>query len=135
MSCRKIACAVDLGPHTEKVLSVAASLASALAAELLVIHVTEAAKAFIVHGTVVEPGIQLMKDAREDIAKQLKKLNVSAEIVVESGPITELTDQRVAKFGADLLVIGPHAGKGIGARLHSHTDAFIRESLCPVVSV
>ncbi len=133
--CRKIACAIDLGPHSEQVLLVASNLASALAAELLVIHVAEAPKSSPVHGCVVDPGAQMVQEAGETIAKLLKKLNVKAEVGIESGSITELTERRVAAFGADLLVIGRHAAKGLGARLHSHTNAFIRESLCPVVSV
>ena len=67
VSCRKIACAVDLGPHTERVLSWASRLASGIDARLLVIHVTEDPRPFVAEAFAVDPRIELAERATEEI--------------------------------------------------------------------
>lgn len=132
---KKIACAIDLGPHTEQLLSAASGLTNALGAKLLVVHVTQAPMPFAADAFLVDLRVKLVENARDDITLLLEKLNVKAGVAVESGSVIEETYKRVAQFGADLLVVGRHVAKGIGGRLYSHTYAFIRESLCPVVSI
>jgi nucleotide-binding universal stress UspA family protein len=134
-SYRKIACAVDLGPHTEPVVSWATGLASTFGAQLLIIHVTKPIVPFIEEASAPDPEVALVDSATDEIEKLLHKLNAKAEIAVESGAVTEVTYNRAAQFAADLLVIGRHGAKGIGGRLHPHAYDIIRESPCPVVSI
>jgi nucleotide-binding universal stress UspA family protein len=89
----------------------------------------------IPHGPTIESGLRLAEGAREEIQKLLKKLNIEAEIAIESGVVTPEADRRAMQFGANLLVIGRHAAKGPEGWLHPHAYAFIRESPCPVVSI
>jgi nucleotide-binding universal stress UspA family protein len=135
ISYHKIACAVDLGPHTEPVVSWAAGLASTFGAQLEVIHVTKPVVPLIAEASAPDPEAALVGSATDEIEKLLRKLNVKAEIAVESGPVLEVTYNRTARFAADLLIIGRHAAKGIGGRLHAHAYEIIRESPCPVISV
>jgi nucleotide-binding universal stress UspA family protein len=87
------------------------------------------------HEPAIELGVRPAEEAREEIQKLLKKLNIEAEIAIESGGVTLEADRRAVQFGANLLVIGRHAAKGPEGWLHPHGYAFIRESPCPVVSV
>jgi nucleotide-binding universal stress UspA family protein len=133
--CRRIACAIDLGPHTNKVMNWASSFASRIGAHLLVVHATAPADPFIQDASEPEPGVIDVETARGNIERMLRRMNVSAEVVVESGPFTEVLYRRVAEFGSDLLIIGRHAATGIASRLHPHAYSIIRESPCPVVSI
>jgi nucleotide-binding universal stress UspA family protein len=133
--CRKIACAVDLGSHSEPVLRWASGLASVFDARLLAIHVTKSHDPIVAEASGPDPEVELVRRATGEIESLLNKLQVQAEIVVEGGSVAEVTYNRAARFAADLLVIGRHAAKGFAGRLHPHAYAVIRESLCPVVSV
>jgi nucleotide-binding universal stress UspA family protein len=135
VSLRKVACAVDLGPHTEPVLSWASGFTSACNGRLLVIHVTRSIEPIVAEASAPDLQIELLRRAKEDIADRLAKLKVEAEISVASGPVTEEIYNHAARFAANLLIIGRHAAKGLGGRLHPHAYAIIRESLCPVVSI
>lgn len=135
ISYHRIACAIDLGPHTEKVLSWAAALVSAFDARLIVIHATRPIEPIVAEASAPDAGVELVRRATQEIADVLKKLKVEAEVAVESGSVSEVTYNRAARFAADLLIIGRHAAKGIGGRLHPHAYAIIRESPRPVVSV
>jgi nucleotide-binding universal stress UspA family protein len=106
-----------------------------LGAQFLVIHVTEAPRPFVAEALAVDPRIELVERATDEIAKLLSKLKMQAEVAVVSGSVTEETYNRAMEFAADLLIIGRHAAKGIVGRLHPHAYAIIRQSLCPVISI
>jgi len=133
--CRRIACAIDLGPHTNKVVNWASSVASRMGAHLLVVHATAPADPLIQDASEPEAGVLDVETARGNIERMLRRMNVKAEVVVESGSFTEILYRRVAEFHSDLLVIGRHAATGIASRLHPHAYSIIRESPCPVVSI
>lgn len=132
VSYKKIACALDLGPHSQQVLSAAAEASSLLGAELLVIHVTHTSKHHPAHA---EAAPTTVEEARDVLAGLLKNVEAKADIAVESGSVIEDTCKRAKQFCADLLVVGRHAAKGLAGALHPHTYAFIRESRCPVLSI
>ncbi|MFZ0592121.1 MAG: universal stress protein [Bryobacteraceae bacterium] len=135
VSYRKVACAVDLGPRSQQVLSWAWELASSFGARLLVIHVTKPGESIVAQEWKPDPQVELVRRATEDITTLLNKLKIEGEIAVESGSVTEVAYNWAARSAADILVIGRHAAKGIAGRLHPHAYAIIRESPCPVVSV
>ncbi|HTU47271.1 MAG TPA: universal stress protein [Bryobacteraceae bacterium] len=133
--CRKIACAIDLGPHTKNVVFWASGIASKTGARLLVLHAVPPSDPFIQDASDPEAGLPEMQNAREAVERLLRGMNVKAEIVVDSGSVSEVVYRNVAEFAADLLVMGRHAATGIAGRLHPHAYSIIRESPCPVVSV
>ncbi|HYM13519.1 MAG TPA: universal stress protein [Bryobacterales bacterium] len=131
----RIACAVDLGPQSEKVLSWASGMASGLEARLLVMHVTPSPGIAVVGPSEPEPEVELAQRARRDIEDLLKKTDTKAEVAVGSGDILQTVYDLAARQAADVLVIGRGATKGIVGRLRSHAYAIIRTSPCPVISV
>ena len=131
----KIACAVDLGAHSEKVLCWASGIASAFGARLLVVHAAPLSDAFVAEASAPEARVASINRGKEDIQGLLSKLNIQAEVAVNSGSVSEVVYNQAARFAADLLIIGRHAAKGVAGRLHPHAYSIIRESLCPVVSI
>jgi len=133
--CHKIACAVDLGPHSEKVLQWASGVASALGAQLLVIHAAAPLDPLIEEASAPVASVRRFDEDKEKLNRLLRNMNLQAEVEVESGSVSEVVYRHTARFAADLLVIGRHAASGIAGRLHPHAYAIIRDSPCPVVSI
>lgn len=132
LSFKKIACAIDLGPHTRSALSWASEFASAFGALLLVIHIAKPSGNEQVEAPARDSQVQLVKRARGDIENLLDDLDVKADIAVGSGSAPEVICEFTLGFGADVLVVGRCPSSG---RLHSDTHTIIRQSHCPVVSV
>ncbi|HEX4165165.1 MAG TPA: universal stress protein [Bryobacteraceae bacterium] len=132
LSFRKIACAVDLGPHARSGLRWASELASAFGALLLVIHVAKPVAGVRVDASARDPQLELVNHARGEIEDLLSKLGIKAEIAVGSGSVPRVVCDLALGFGADILVIGRYA---LQRRLHPDTYTMIRQSHCPVVSV
>jgi nucleotide-binding universal stress UspA family protein len=132
---RKIACAIDLGPHTEKVLQWASGMATAFRAQLLVLHAAAPLDPLIEEASVPLASVQRMEEAQQKLNDRVHKMKLQAEIEVETGAVSEVIYRHTARFPADLLVIGRHAAPGIAGRLHPHAYAIIRDSPCPVVSI
>jgi nucleotide-binding universal stress UspA family protein len=131
---RRVACAVDLGPHSENVLRWAAGFAAACGAKLALIHA-----ASLIRMSGPGPGAEfrgaLLEGASEEIRQLLQKVGCQAEVHAESADVTEYVAQVAASIEADLLVIGRTSKEGFLGRLRANTYALIRESPCPVVSV
>jgi nucleotide-binding universal stress UspA family protein len=129
ISFARIACAINLGPHTQTVLSWALSIAAQLGARLSVIHILPGAGA-----PPGSPDSQQAERRREQIRELLRDKG-AADVAVASGDVPRQIREIVLREAADLLVIGRGAGKGMVGRLRSHAYAIIRDSPCPVVSV
>ncbi len=130
----RVACAVDLRPHSEKVLRWAAEFAAAYHAELVLVHATPP----------VEPNPQVLgaewgramnQWATEQAEKLIRKVGCRVELRIHSGPPTDYIPAVLTDSSADLLVIGRSEQSGLLGRLRTHAYALIRESPCPVVSV
>jgi nucleotide-binding universal stress UspA family protein len=128
----RIACAVDLGPHTLSALSWASQFASAFGALLLVIHVVKPATGTRLNGSVGDFQLEAVNRAREEIGRLLSNLDINADIAVGSGSVSQVVYDLALGFAADILVIGRY---GLPRRLHADTYTLIRQSHCPVVSV
>jgi nucleotide-binding universal stress UspA family protein len=128
----KIACAVDLGPHTLNALSWASQFASAFGALLLVIHILKPATGPRVNGSREESHLETVNRAREEIKRLLGTLGINADVAVASGSVPQVVHDLVLGLAADILVIGRY---GPPSRLHADTYTLIRQSYCPVVSV
>ena len=132
---RKIACAIDLGPHTERVLEWASGMATALRAGLLLLHAAAPLDPLIEEASAPLASVQKMEEAQQKLNDLVCKMKLQAEIEVETGAVSEVIYRHTARFPADLLVIGRHTAPGIAGRLHPHAYAIIRDSPCPVVSI
>jgi nucleotide-binding universal stress UspA family protein len=131
---RNVACAIDLGPHSESVLQWAADFAAASNASLHLIHAAPVVK---VSGRDFGMDVRAMLfDAvNEEIAKLLEKTGRRAEVHTDTADVTFYVPKVLSAIGADLLVVGRTSREGVIGRLRANTYALIRESPCPVVSV
>jgi len=127
LNIRKIACAVDLGPQTEVVLSWAAGMAKAFDAAVEIIH----ALPCVSDSTWRER----VSDMARDQLAGYDKLVKADKILLVSGNAPTAVCNAARGIGADLLVVGRGHGTGRSGRLPSNAYAILRDSPCPVVSV
>ena len=130
-----ILCAVDLGAQSRKVLTWGAGIARELNARLHVVHVLPEREAGQARYFDQDWRIALERSAREQLEELLAEVGVDAVVVLDDGDVPRVVRNVAGSIGADLVVIGRHAGAGILGRLREHAYAIIRESPCPVVSV
>jgi len=133
---RHIACGLDLGPSSARVLELAARMAQAFAAQLTVVHATadhgESA------GDLMHPDwlVQMNNRVGEQVAQLQRAAMEKAKVLVATGDPHKALRDSVQRLNADLLVIGRGASAaGPFGRLRAHAYAIIRSSPCPVVSV
>ncbi|MBI3666949.1 MAG: universal stress protein [Acidobacteria bacterium] len=134
---RRVACAVDLGPHSRVTLCWGARMAAEFGAELILVHANTLPEVTGHGGQFFAPEWRaaVLERATEEIAQLQQSLGTQAEIYVESGDVAKVVRQAAERFGADLLVVGRSAASGLAGRLRTNAYAIIRESPCPVVSV
>ena len=133
----RIAVAVDLGEHSEKVLRWAGCFGAAWDAELVLIH---AAPSLEVSGRAgqymgAEWRGALLQMAQEEAQRLLEKEGAKADLRIDTADVTRWVPEAVKASGAGLLVIGRSVHPGLLGRLRTHAYALIRESPVPVVSV
>jgi nucleotide-binding universal stress UspA family protein len=132
---RRIVCAVDLGPESERALRWAAAMAGEYQASLLLAHAEPMVESRPGKYFDQELFVTLYNQAREAIAELQKKAGTSAEVRVEAGEPARVIRALAQREAADLVVIARgSAGEGHG-RLRTHAYGIIRNSPCPVVSV
>jgi nucleotide-binding universal stress UspA family protein len=148
---QRIACAVDLGEHSEQVLRWAADLATACNAELAVFHAVPYSEftgcdvtdfTYIDSKIALRPTAEFLREcwskairiAESRLDELIERVGCSAERHVEDATVAAAARGIVERMRADLLVIGRSPGRGLG-RLRTHAYALIRESPCSVVSV
>jgi nucleotide-binding universal stress UspA family protein len=131
---RKIACAVDLGPHSEKVIRWAGEFAKATGGEVAVIH---AAPSIEVGG--MDMGLEvrgeILNRANLEISTLLEEAGVSADIFADCYDPLDYVPRVAEGIGANVLVIGRTTKEGLLGQLRANTYALIRQSPCPVVSI
>ena len=134
---RRIACAVDLGPHSEAVLRWAWEFASAYEEDLTVIHAAPLLEVGGAYGDIFPADTRkaLMEAARAELDKLIEKVGCRAEVHVEcADPASYLRDVADKSY-VDVLIIGRSPNLGLLGRLRTHAYAIIREAPCPVISV
>jgi len=133
---RKVACALDLGPHSRAVLGWGGAIAQEFGANLAVLHAIPAAAVSL--GTYYfDPDwrLELGKAAQEQIAHLEEDLQVHGEVHIEFGDVPTAVSNAARYLQVDLLVIGRSHGAGVFGRLQANAYAILRESSCPVVSI
>ena len=134
---KRVACAVDLGEHSEAVLRWAWDFTCAYEQDLTVIHAAPLLEVGGTYGEWFPPQSRqaLVEAARGEVEKLVQKVGCKAQIFVDSADpvryVRDVTDQGYA----DALVIGRTPRHGLLGRLRTHAYAFIREAPCPVISV
>jgi nucleotide-binding universal stress UspA family protein len=133
----RVACAVELTPHSEKVLAWASGFAAAYGARLAVLHAAPSLEVSGRSGQYLgsEWRGAMLQAARGEVEKLAARLGASPEIFAGSATVSEFVPAAVRQFGADLLVIGRSMQGGLLGRLRTNAYALIRESPCPVASV
>lgn len=134
MGIRHVACGVDLGPQSGRVLQWAADLAGAFDARLTVVHASTQLEPVI--GVVHDPEwrAHVWKATDAQLSELLQKVGVEAERKLAPGEPGKAVSAAAAEIGADVLVIGRTPDGPLG-RLRTNAYAITRQSPCPVVSV
>ncbi len=114
----RILCAVDLGPQSESVATLARNLAKEFGARVTLIHV-----------------LQTSEDTSERIASLLETTGLEAELVIQSGDPHKVVSATAEKTMADLVVIGRGSSNSVVGRLRAQAYSIVRQAPCPVLSV
>ena len=135
-SFRKILCAVDFCPQSEKALKWASEFADEFQAQLTVAHVTPSLEGRA--GEYFDPDWRnyLAQSAQENLEAMQKSAGTNADVVITDSNNTPLAvSSSASQLEADLVVIGRAASGGMLGRLRTNAYSIIRQSPCPVVSV
>ena len=134
-SLRQIACAIDLGPDSERTIRWASGLGSRFNSVVTAVHVV-ASFEFPGEGYGPPGWARLAREKlMNSVAKLLRKCEVDAQIHLEVGDVPEALCSAATKLRANLLVIGRGPLTDAGERLSTNAYAIIRKSPCAVVSV
>ncbi len=131
---RNVLCAVDLGPHSDDVVSWAARMATEFAARLTLAHVTAGVEFWGPGGSYVDQRWKeaLIGDAFRRLAKLQQEMGTKAEVFIASGDAPKLLSQAAKQTKADLLVTECYP---YGGNLRIHGYAIICAVPIPVLSV
>ena len=131
----RVAVAVDLGPQSERALMWARRFAESLGAEMAIIHATPNLEGHA--GGYFDPDWKehVESAAREEVAGLLKRLDLDAPLLLDSGETATTVCELAREWKADVLVIGRGSAAGVFGRLRANAYSIIRQSSCPVVSV
>lgn len=132
---RKVLCAVDLGPQSEKVVRWADQMAQEFQGELVVVHAMSLGETHSEEMFDPEWRVALEERVREKLDELLAGVSTKATIFTESGNPAEVVHCAAQRFQSDLAVIGRSEAAGMFGRLRTNAYSIIRQSPCPVVSV
>jgi nucleotide-binding universal stress UspA family protein len=132
---RKILCAVDLGPQSEKVVRWADQMAQEFQGEMVVVHAMPLGETHSEEMFDPEWRVALEERVREKLSDLMAGVSTKATIVTESGNPAEVAHSAAQRFNSDLAVIGRSEAAGMFGRLRTNAYSIIRQSPCPVVSV
>jgi nucleotide-binding universal stress UspA family protein len=131
---RSVLCAVDLGPHSNEVVSWAAAMAAEFGARLTLAHITTSVELWGPGGRYVDQKWkeELVGDASQRIAKLQQDMGTKADVLIGSGDVPNVLSQAAKQKKADLLVTEcyPYSGN-----LRIHGYAVICAVPIPVLSV
>ena len=132
-----VACAIDLGPHSEAVLRWAWDFAQAWEAGLHVIHAAPPVEALPADGQYFPADLrETVNQAKiEQIEALLTAVGAQARIDVDCAEVEDFVTSVARTTRADILIIGRSTDTGLLGRLRAHSLALIRDSPCPVISI
>ncbi|MEB2360421.1 MAG: universal stress protein [Bryobacteraceae bacterium] len=131
----RVACAIDLGPESERILRWASNFAGRFEAALTVIHASPQLEPVL--GVVHDPEWRASVGAvlRQRIGKLNADTGVGAEVKLVGGEPGKAVSAAAGELKADVLVIGRPAADRFLGRLRTNAYAIIQHSPCSVVSV
>lgn len=132
---QNIVCAVDLKPHSERVLEWAQQISGEYQAALHLVHAIPAYETRPACYFDAELRLNLEAEGREAIQEFLNAHGVEAAIHVNGGEVAQVVRCAAQRSRADLVVIGRSSDSGLVGRLRANAYSIIRQSPCPVVSV
>jgi universal stress protein A len=139
---RRILLAVDLAPESVLVGHRAQEIATALGAELGIVHALEPLPLVApippepVGASLLAGQAELMEIAREQIGALARELRVPEERTqVVLGPIKSQIIRAAVYQKADLLVLGSHERHGLAFLIAPIEDAVIHRAPCDVLAV
>jgi len=139
---KKILCAVDFSPVSEKVAEYARSLAALLNATIVVIHVVPSGPVYADFGIPLAStetvGTTMVAEGEKTLAEFVERRfsDVEARGKVASGDFAEEILRCAKDEHADMIIIGTHGRKGVGRLLFgSVAEQVLRHSPCPVMTI
>lgn len=131
---RRIVCAVDLGPQSQKTVKWAIGMQTEFAAELTLVHAT-APISDDPEAMAAEWLARVRQNAELELRNLQQQTGANADIVVECGEPAHVISAAASRINADLVVIARGSASGVFGRLRTNAYTIIRQSPCPVVSV
>jgi len=130
---RRVLCAIDLGPHSQRVLCWGAQAAAHFGARLEVVHAAGGLEA----AGIDEDAWRRTVSARlEDRIAELKRpLAMDAETVIEFGHPAQVVSELARQRGAGLVVLGRGVSQDLLGRLRANAYDIIRRCACPVAGI
>lgn len=134
---KRIACALDLGSHSEAVLRWAWDFAQAHEEDLTVIHAAPVLEIGGAYGDIfpAETRQALLSAAKAEIKNLIDKVGCRADVQVECASPAAYVHDVTDKNYVDVLIIGRSPDHGMLGRLRTHAYSIIREAPCPVISI
>lgn len=131
-----IICAIDMGPRTAGILQTAWEFSKHFGAALHVVHSVSAIDPRFPSGPADRAHAFLIDQARESFPAHCRMagVDVPLEILEDIGLVSGIAGA-IAKYHADLLIIGRGVIQGPLGRLRSNAHELIRRSPCAVLSV
>lgn len=136
---QNIICAIDLGPHSQKLLQTALALVGHQPARVHVIHTCE--HPITGYGEATGNGHQITETAiRQRLYPQLRDLVETLAIPVSQtriafGDTTTAICELAKSTAADLVVVGGHERNGLKLLFGSTTDSVLHKLPCDVLTV
>lgn len=143
MKVKRILAPVDFSEVSQQSLDAAASLASQLGASVVILHAVEPV---YFAGTMFGPEINVphlveeqrraAKSAMETMLARMKKKEVPAIGLVETGIPQDVVLKVAADKKCDMIVMGTHGRSGVThLLLGSVAEKIVRSATCPVLTV
>jgi universal stress protein A len=141
-SAKKILCPVDFSPGSEHAVTKASELASALGAELELMHAYQLPvlalpdSSITVSPTYVAELTTRAQQALDKHVENLKEKGVTASTRLTEGNPAEAIVERAKEIGATMIVMGTHGRSGFRRFLLGSTaERVVRTSTVPVLTV
>jgi nucleotide-binding universal stress UspA family protein len=132
---KSLICGIDLGPHSEDTLKMAAALARRTNGDVTIAHAIPAIEVRPVNYLDTEFSAQLSAEARGAIADIQKRAGTSFRVCIHGGEPSEVVREAALAHKAGLVVIARGAILGGLGRLRTHAYSIINKSPVPVLSV
>ena len=135
-SIRRVLCSVDLTLHNRHTLTRAAEMAAAVNADLTLVHITSSVESFGPGGSHVNAEWKktIVGIAEKEMGELQQAVGTTAQVVIDSGNVSQLLNRAAEQTKADVLVIGHKPGR---SHLGDNGEGYgiIRQARIPVLSV